>query len=100
MTDSIYGVASNPAFNTMPTQIFKATISADGKLLDGADLTEVCTGDTVQLTVDGNRMIGGEQSSTLLGKTQTFLHSSRKMKLASFQPQPNGTCLLSYKVVS
>jgi len=77
-----------------------AIISADGKLLVGGRIEGMKVGETLRLVIDGNRMIGGADSPTLLENGQTFLPSSHQFELKELLPQTDGTCRLSYTLIN
>jgi len=76
------------------------TISADGKYastcerdqsLDKHEVPEV-----IDVIIDGNRMIGGAGSPTLIGIPGEFLPASIHFSLSHFEALKDGRCLARY----
>jgi len=76
------------------------TITADGKCLSApSQLRQLAQGqylETLEIIIDGNLMIGGKSTSTLLGQSLDFLNTSQHFYLEHFEPKPDGTCLARY----
>ena len=85
--------------SNMTTKTFRATISADGKLEDGSCLKDLKSGDKIQLTINGQKMLGGKGRETLIGNTVEFLPRSHRLELIQFEPRRDGTCRLTYNVL-
>ena len=75
-------------------------ITADGKCPDAPAVilrrAENDTLETIEIIIDGTRMLGGDLTPTLLGTGTEFLPASRLFKLVHFEPRPDGTCLARY----
>ena len=82
----------------MTSKIFQASISADGKLTNGQELTNISMGDQLEIIIDGTLLVGGAESKTLLGTQQEYLPQSHHFKLTELQPQSDGSCRLCYTV--
>ena len=52
--------------------------------------------ETIEIIIDGTRMLGGELTPTLLGKDPAFLPASRLYTLEHFEPRADGSCLARY----
>ena len=70
------------------------TITADGKCV--APPEQLQEADTIELVIDGNMMLGGVDSPTLLGLTKEYLPASVQYRLDHFEPRSDGSCLLRY----
>lgn len=68
-------------------------ITADGKCISNP----VSDPDTLEVVFDGNRMIGGRDSTTLIGKPGDYLPQSIHYRLTTFEPQQDGTCVARYE---
>ncbi len=73
-----------------------ATISADGKCMHPPVSMDT---DEIELLIDGNVLIGGHDSPTLLGSSTHFLSASRQYVLTHFEPREDGCCLVRYRRV-
>lgn len=78
------------------TELHRARLSADGKLLSSEPPGGVRPGDRLRLVIDGRRMVGGADHATLLGTGKSFLPHARHFELVGFAPQADGTCELEY----
>lgn len=83
----------------MPHKIYKATISADGELTEGDELTDLSVGDRLELNINGHQLTSGTEPLTLLGKRKGFLPHSHQLELTNFQQLPDGSCQLSYIIL-
>lgn len=52
--------------------------------------------ETLEIIIDGNAMVGGADSPTLIGPPGEFLPASIHYTLESFVPQEDGRCLARY----
>jgi hypothetical protein len=75
-------------------------ITADGKCPDApADvrrLAEENSMESIEIIIDGTRMLGGQHTPTLLGESTDFLPCSMLFSLEHFEPRTDGTCLARY----
>ena len=78
--------------------VHEATISADGTLEAGSCIDKLKAGDTLKLTLNGNKIIGGKNRQTLLGNQKKFLPASICLQLNHVEPASDGTSLLTYSV--
>ena len=75
-------------------------ITADGKCPDApAHINRLAQEDsleTIEIIIDGTRILGGASTPTLLGEDSQFLPASRLFTLEHFEPRPDGSCLARY----
>ncbi len=79
---------------------FTITISADGKHASTCErdqsLDKHEVPDVIDVMIDGNRMIGGADSPTLIGIPGEFLPASIHFSLSHFETLEDGRCLARY----
>ncbi len=79
----------------------KVAISADGKSLDPdvslRQLAENNQLDTIEITIDGSRLLGGKKTPSLLGDATAFLTETKVYKLKSIANHDDGRCIVSYQ---
>jgi hypothetical protein len=93
-----HNIATLQPESSSPT--LSLTITADGKCPAApasirAD-AEMDTLETIEIIIDGTRLLGGESTPTLLGKDTAFLPASRLFTLEHFEPRADGSCLARY----
>ena len=76
------------------------TISSDGKISSANERDQTLDKheipDVIDVIIDGNRMIGGAESPTLIGISGEFLPASIHFSLSHFEALEDGRCLARY----
>ena len=94
MVGACYLDRKNHNVTTLQLESSHITISADGKCFSAVSGVEHL--DVIEVVIDGNKLMGGADSPTLLGSSDSFLSESSLYELSHFEPMDDGRCLARY----